>query len=210
MENNPAQQISQPIKRNTAYKLRIGGIMSGKQIMESERFKHLDLQDKKIIRVNIIVTDKYIQEGEKKFGSITLDDGSGQIKAKSFGDDVDHFFSNLNQGDTVNAIGLLRVWNNEIYINPEIIKKKDPQFLLVRKLEVEGDESKTQDRSQISALKGKILDMVKEAEKDGGIDTERLISVLKEHPETINQEIKKLLEDGIAYEPRPGKIRWLG
>lgn len=212
MENNPVQQINQPQKRNTAYKLRIGSIMSGKQVMEGERFKHLDLQDKKAIRVNVIanVTDKYIQEGEKKFGSITLDDGSGQIKAKSFGDDVDHFFANLNQGDTIIAIGLLRVWNNEIYINPEIIKKKDPQFLLVRKLEVESEESKTQNTAQISALKDKILEMVKEAEKDGGIDTEKIITELKEHPETINQEIKKLLEDGIAYEPRPGKIRWLG
>ena len=26
----------------------------------------------------------------------------------------------------------------------------------------------------------------------------------------INQEIKRLLEEGIIFEPRPGKIRWLG
>jgi len=29
-------------------------------------------------------------------------------------------------------------------------------------------------------------------------------------PNEINSEIKKLLEDGIAYEPRPGKLRYLG
>ena len=29
-------------------------------------------------------------------------------------------------------------------------------------------------------------------------------------PEVINAEIKKLLEEGIVFEPRPGKIRWLG
>jgi hypothetical protein len=52
--------------------------------------------------------------------------------------------------------------------------------------------------------------MVKEAEKDGGIDIDKIILELKEHPELINQEIKRLLEDGIAYEPRPGRLRWLG
>ena len=52
--------------------------------------------------------------------------------------------------------------------------------------------------------------MVKEAEKDGGVDIDKLILELKEHPEVINQEIKKLLEDGTAYEPRPGKLRYLG
>ena len=33
---------------------------------------------------------------------------------------------------------------------------------------------------------------------------------LHEAPEIINQEIKKLLEEGMAYEPRPGKLRFLG
>jgi hypothetical protein len=28
--------------------------------------------------------------------------------------------------------------------------------------------------------------------------------------EIINQEIQKLLEEGIIFEPRPGKVRWLG
>ena len=52
--------------------------------------------------------------------------------------------------------------------------------------------------------------MVKDAEKDNGIEIEKLILDLKEHPDVINSEIKKLLEDGIAYEPRPGKLRYLG
>ena len=29
-------------------------------------------------------------------------------------------------------------------------------------------------------------------------------------PSLINQEIKKALEDGIIYEPRPGIVRYLG
>jgi hypothetical protein len=52
--------------------------------------------------------------------------------------------------------------------------------------------------------------MIKAAEKDGGINMDTLIMELKEPPEIINQEIKRLLEDGMVYEPRPGKIRYLG
>jgi len=211
MENTQVQPSTSP-KRNTAYKLRVGTIMSAKQNLEGEKLKNIQIADKMIVRVNVIanVTDKYIQEGEKKFGSITLDDGTGQIKAKAFGDDVESFFSELNQGDTTMVLGLLRSWNNELYISPEIIKKKDPSFLLVRKLEAESEEVKVQDKVQMTVLKDKILSMIKEAEKDGGIDTEKISRELKENPDVVNQEIKKFLEEGIAYEPRPGKVRYLG
>ena len=93
---------------------------------------------------------------------------------------------------------------------PEIIKKRDPSYLLVRKLEIETDRPKAPNREQLTELKDKIIDMVKEAESDGGLETETLILKLKEHPDVINQEIKKLLEEGLIYEPRPGKTRWLG
>lgn len=198
-------------KRHTAYKLRIGSLLAGKPVLEGDRLKALDFGDRQVARANIIanVVEKFVQEGEKKFGSVTLDDGSGQIRVKAFGDDVERF-SSLNQGDTVLVIGLVRVWNNEIYITPDIIKKKEPSYLLLRKLEVEAELPKTLEQPQRAAMKDRIIEMVKAAEKDGGVDIEKIILELKEHPELINQEIRRLLEDGIAYEPRPGKLRWLG
>lgn len=202
----------QGIKRNVAYKFRIGDILAGKPLMENERLKHLEVSDKHVIRVNVIanIIEKYSQEGEKKFASVTLDDASGQIKLKLFGEDIKKFES-FNQGDTVLVIGLVRFWNNEIYISPEIIKKREPSFLLVRKLECEIDKPKIPSKDEISVLKEKIISAVKDAEKSNGIDIEFLIMNLKEYPaDTINQEIKKLLEGGIAYESRPGRLRYLG
>ena len=191
--------------------MRIGNILAGKVVLEGERFKVLEFGDKNVQRANVIanIVDKYIQEGEKKFASMTLDDGSGQIKLKSFGDEVEKF-ANFNQGDTVMAIGLLRYWNKELYITPEIIKKKDPSFLLVRKLEVEAEQPKNLHKEELTALKDKMLAMIKDAEKDNGIEVEKIITELHEHPDVINNEIKKLLEGGVAYEPRPGKLRYLG
>lgn len=202
----------QNYKRNVAYKMRIGNILSGKTILEADKLKAIEFGDKTIVRVNVIanVIDKYIQDGdEKKFASVTLDDASGQIKLKAFGEDTEKF-APLNQGDTIMVIGLLRYWNNEIYITPEIIKKREPSFLLIRKLEVEKDQPKNLQKEELTAIKGKIIDLVKSSEKDNGIDVEKIILELKEHPDIINNEIRKLLEEGIAYEPRPGKLRYLG
>jgi RPA family protein len=202
-------------KRNIAYKFRIGDLLIGKPVMDGDRFSFLELGSRKIIRVNIIgnIIDRYESQGERKYIFFTLDDGSGQIKLKCFADDVNKF-KDVLQGQTVLVIGSLRNFNNETYISPEIIKEEDTKYLLIRKLEIEKDKNKNQQpmaREQIVAVKDKILAAIKDAEKDGGIEMDMIIMNLREiSPEIINQEIKRLLEEGIIFEPRPGKMRWLG
>ncbi len=205
----------QQFKRNIAYKFRIGDILIGKPVMDEDRFSFLELGDRKIIRVNVAgnIIDKFESDGEKKFLTLTLDDGSGQIKLKSFGDDVNKF-REISQGLTVIIIGVLRYWNNEIYIAPEIIKEQDPKYLLIRKLEIEKEKSKDPVqiiKERIVAVKDKILGTIKDAEPEEGIETDKIIMGLRDiSPTIINQEIQKLLDEGIIFEPRPGKVRYLG
>ncbi len=86
--------------------------------------------------------------------------------------------------------------------------------MLIRKLETEKERSKNSqpmERNQIVAVRDRILDKIKEAENNGGIETDKVIMDLRDvSPSIIHQEIKKLLEEGIIFEPQPGKIRWLG
>ena len=207
----------QKFKRNIAYKLRIEDVLMGKPIMNQEKFQFLELGNKKIVRVNIIgnIVDKYQSEGEKKYIFLTLDDGSGQILLKAFGDDVEKF-KEIQRGATVLVVGVIRNWNNETYISPEIIKEKNPKYLLIRKLELEkqrseSSENKPLEKEQIKALKDRILDKIKNSEKDGGTETDKIITEINDaSPEIINQEIQKLLEEGMIFEPRPGKVRYLG
>ena len=117
-------------KRETAHKLRIGNLLRAKQIFEQSeaqnpRLQFVELGNKNILRINIIanIIDKYESEGESKFATVTLDDGSGQIRARVFGEEIDKF-RDLIQGDTVILIGLLRSYNQELYVMPEIIKKQ--------------------------------------------------------------------------------------
>lgn len=202
-------------KRHTAFKLRIGDILIGKPIMDNEKFRFIELGSKNIARVNIVgnIVDRYDSQGETKFSSLTLDDGSGQIKLKSFSDDVEKF-KHVSQGQTVLLIGVLRNWNNETYIQPEIIREQEPKYLLVRKKEIEKDKDKNAEplaREQIIAVKDRILGAIKNAEEAGGIERDKLIMDLRDiSPAIINQEIQKFLEEGIVFEPRPGKVRYLG
>lgn len=202
-------------KRHIANKLRIGDLLIGKSVLDQGRFQSLELGDKRINRVNIVgnIIERFDSSGDKKYTFFKLDDGSGQISLKVFGDDIEKF-KELNSGNTVLVIGVLRYWNDEIYIQPEIIKNKDPKYLLVRKLEIEKNRNeniKPIEKNQIIALKDKILEMIKNSEEEGGIETEKIIMEIREtSPEIIHKEIQKLLEEGIIFEPRPGKVRYLG
>ncbi len=214
-------------KRETAYKILIGDIQKGTPVIEEsknsenefskEKFRFLELGEKHIVRVNIIanIIEKFASEGEKRFASATIDDASGQIRIKAFGDDVKKIEA-INQGDTIIVIGLLRSYNQEIYILPEIIKKADTRYLLIRKLEVEKSTNRPinqtpQQAKQATDLADEIIAIVKAGEEQGGVDTEQIILRLKTaDPEAINSKLIKMLEDGIIYEPRPGKVRYLG
>ena len=202
-------------KREIAYKLRIGEILRGKPQVTidegRERFNFLELGNRKIVRVNVVanVIDKFSSEGEKKFATLTLDDATGQINVKTFGNEVD-LFNEISQGQTLMIIGVLRTFNNELYILPEIIKQADPRYLLIRKLEIEKTMPKEVKKEELSAVKDQLTARIKEEEKNEGIDTEKLIMEINANPEMINQELRRLLEEGIIYEPRPGRVRYLG
>ena len=202
--------MPETMQRATAYKLRIGDVLAGKPAIENEKLTFLELGNKQIIRVNIVanIIEKYESE-EKRYTALTIDDASGQIRIKIFGEDTEKFLG-IEQGNTVMIIGKIRFFNNELYIQPEIIKIQDPRYLLVRKLELEKEKPREISREEIKAVKDQIIDMIKLAESDGGIDTDKIIMQIKSSPDIINQEVQKLLQEGLAYEPRPGKIRYLG
>ncbi len=221
-------------KRETAHKLKIGDILLGTPIVEDvpqeaspdstqtpstiikEKFRFLELGDKKIIRVNLIgnIVDKYSSEGEKRYATLTIDDASGQIRLKVFGEDTE-MFKDMTHGDTILVIGVIRSYNRELYILPELVKKADPRYLLVRKLELDKKAGikKSDSNKPEKALdtRDEIIELIRAGSEAGGVSTEDLILKIKSAaPEAINSEIMKLLEDGMIYEPRPGKVRWLG
>ena len=198
-------------KRHIAFKLRIGDILSGKPIMNGERFQSLELDGKKVVRVNVIgnVVEKFESPGESKYIFTKIDDGSGQISLKAFGDEMDKL-KDLTEGKTILVIGVLRNFNNETYIAPEIVREQDPKYLLVRKLEIEKTKSNDPNfqKQQVVAVKDRILGAIKNSEQ--GVEVDDLINNLRDiSPEIIRQETQKFLEEGIIFEPRPTMLKYL-
>jgi len=151
-----------------------------------------------------------MRRGSKKYATLTVDDASGQFKLKAFGEDVG-MFENVVQGDTLQIIGNVREWNGELYVIAEVVKKVDSRWLLVRKLEIQNARKDLPvAEGGSSELKNSIMDKIKAAEADGGIDRESLVMDIEASPEAIEIEVKKLLEEGLVYEPRPGRLRYLG
>ncbi|MBT6690230.1 hypothetical protein HN903_03525 [archaeon] len=200
-------------KRNVAFKLRIGDVLKGVPMMDEGKFLFLELGDRKVVRVNMIANcvDKFIQEGEKQFGSLTVDDASGQLKLKVFGEDIARV-KDIMQGDTLQVVGNMREWNGEIYMIPEVVKKVDARWLLVRKLEIQNarKDMPAEENRGVSEVKNLVLGKIKEKESEGGIDRDALVMDIEASPDVIEIEVKKLLEEGLVYEPRPGRLRYLG
>lgn len=211
-------------KRETANKLRIGDLIKSKAVYQeaegmNRKLDFVEINGKSVRRINIIgiVIDKFKSEGERIFGSITLDDGSGQVRARLFGEECNKF-DEFTQGDTVLIIGLLRAYNEEVYIIPEIMKKQDPRYLLIRKLEIDkmtpkqmSTEQKTEAKEEVKAIRDDIISVIKSYEDQEGINKEDIQKAFSESkPEIVTKEIQKLMEDGIIYEPKPGRVRYLG
>jgi RPA family protein len=135
-------------KRMTAEKCAIGTIGNG-MFVKQDGFDPsyvLSKTGKKLSRVRTMATivDKFVAQ-DSKYASVTLDDGTGTIRAKAFKPII--LISNLEKGDIVDMISKIRMYNEEIYLMPETVFKLDnPNMITLRKAELckqaEKDEKK--------------------------------------------------------------------
>jgi len=197
------------MERQTAYKLWIGTLLKGKSVQENEKFIAIDIGSKKVSRVNIVanVIDKYSDEN-RPYVSITMDDSTGQIRVKAFADST-NILSGVNIGDTALIIGMARVFNNELYILPEIVRIVEPKWALVRKLELIKESGRFENQTtpaEATNNKERVLNMLRQNAE--GIDIDKIIMQLHDLDVTeINNIITELISDGLIYEPMPGKLR---
>ncbi len=280
-------------KRRTAFKYSIGMILNGTPKIVDNKFQFQEINGIGVLRTNIVgnVVDKYVSD-QKPYSNLTLDDGTGNIRIKAFADNAQTLMP-FEIGDCIKIIGLIRFYNDEIYVVPELITNVDPQWLIVRKLELikqfgqeayentkaqeiikeereekeldqqieqenynsylknKDEKSKinpneflqsslsstnkpkieqpdveiekidfssekniggaleNQEKNEDTSLKSTILQKLKDNDIYGGIDIDRLIMDLTAPVEDINKLILSFIEEGIIYEPRPGRIQLL-
>ena len=125
------------MKRAVAYHFRIKDLARGEYVAGGtiDNPTYVKLGDMKISRVDLLgrVLDKSDSEG---FSSMTLQDKTGKIKIKAFGNDS-IMVKGAAIGDLVRVIGKIRQDSIERFVLGEIVKKiDDANYELLRDKEL--------------------------------------------------------------------------
>ena len=198
-------------KRLVAYKVRISDILNS--ILTRDEFfaGYIKMNNLNVSRVNIIATVVYKFDDSLR-ASLAIDDGTGRIALRSFENNL--FFSKVDIGDVVLAIGKIREFNNEKYIMPEILRKiNNIEWINVRKLElnhlinVGKGIIKADDLAGVSDIKEDVYSFIKKLDNGDGVAIEEVIKNFDNSE--VENIIKKMLENGNIFEIKHGKLKVL-
>jgi len=190
-------------KRLVSTKCNVGEILNSRFIKEEGwTSNYLLIGEKKVFRINIIGTlvEKQVNEQNIRMG---LDDKTGNINLTIF-EKLPNLDS-VNVGDVVLVIGKPKLYGEEKYILPEIIKKIEPEWLKVRSKEIcsviveKPKEVKVEDVEETPDE----ISIIKKLDKGNGVDHEVLLKEIEE------KNIMRLLENGEIFEIKPGTYKVL-
>ena len=205
-------------KRQTAYKVRVRDILNSKYTKtEGSASNYLEMNEKKISRVNVVgvIVQKL---GLDNYKTIMIDDGTGRISTRVFEENV--LLDKVDVGDIVLIIGRPREFSSEKYIIIETIKKINPIWAKVRKLEFEknvikdgvfsnrvtsNNENITEEIVDLTPT-NKIVKLIREFDKGNGVSIEELSS---KNIKDMDKIIDMLLKGGDIFEVKPGKLKVL-
>ena len=218
-------------QRPVAYKIWISDLLNGSYTSGTGQFDagYVEIFGMKISKVNIIggIVDKF--KGET-YENINVDDGSGILSLKLWGEDV-KLFSDLNLGDLVLVIGKVKEYNNRIFVVPEVLKKLDnPLWLKVRKLELINKYGETKrvetkknedepgnkfiiedvvdEKADKTNSRSVILDLIEKLDFGDGADINEVMK--RSSFNEADEVVQELLRDGEVFELHKGKLRVMG
>ncbi len=235
MDNKHYKLIIHRIKmanfeRQPACKIWISDLYQGEFVKSDEEFKpnYIILKDKKISRVNLIATviRKY-QKEDGTYNSLIIEDGSAQIRVKCWGEDC-KLLKDILPSDIILLIGKIKedkINENGIYLSPEIIKKVEPNYEVLRKLELikeigkpsiiskkedtqyKEEETEAIEEIKISStnLRQKLLNII---EKKENITFEEILKEAGDSEKEVSNELNELLKGGEIFEVK-GKYNLL-
>jgi RPA family protein len=212
------------IKRNIAYKVMVKDILEGEYVKQEGEWSSnfIKLNDLEIARANIIATII-----SKDNNQAIVDDGSGRITIRSFDQEI----NSVEVGDFALIIGRPRIFDNELYLALEIIKKISSGWVELRKVElgqrqqkeiVPSKEEKVDEQVEVKAeVKPEVVteseevieqtpslniyNMIKEKDQGSGVEIQELVDEIPEAESLVNSLLKK----GEVFEVKPGKVKVL-
>lgn len=204
------------VERQTAIKVSIKSLIDGDYVQrEGWNPNFIRTAYGEVSRANVMaVVTQELDDG------YLLDDGSGQMKMKTFEEKA-----KINIGTPVQVIGRPRVYAGELFLNYEIVKKIDPAWLEFRKeelksmnpvvespqnkiVEAEGEEVHVKTSSE--NIFTKVIDMIRSFDKNNGGQGADVGAVIAELEDSETEHVvNSLLEEGEIFEIRPGRVKVL-
>jgi RPA family protein len=214
MEENPRPVM----QRQTAYKIWINELHNTAKETDSDTgMSYLPVKGKNVVRVNLfgVVADKAGYEG---YATIVLDDSSGSIRARVWGDDL-YLLEKINIGDPVFVIARWAEFNDERYLRPEIVRKVSMDWALYRRLEltkmfglpskenkvaVQLESSKVPEVEPTLADRESIISII---DKNEEASEQLLVQESGKSIEQLKPAINDLLKEGEIFAAQPGVYR---
>lgn len=198
------------IQRQIAYKVWIGDLLGKKLVKALGEWEpnYLEIKDLKVSRVNLVATivDKF--GNDTGYGTLMIDDGSGNIRVRAWQDET-KLFDDISVGDVIIIIGRVKDYTEEIYVSPEIIKKLDSDWLKLRQKELEFlyglKEISLQVNNKIDVvdIRGKVMDIIKDKDSGLGVDVSLIIDTVGDCEVVIND----MIENGEIFYVKPGFLK---
>lgn len=201
-----------PVKRSTAIKTWIASLLSAPYTPgDGDTSDHLTLNDQPCFRVNLLgVVVNISRQGLRgEIQTITLDDGTGTVEARTF----DPKPLPIPIGHCVFLIGRPRKYNTTLYLALEIVKEiQEPLWIDVRKKEVPVKNNNSTQTHVISVQQpqqatGVLLELIKKYDQGDGVDYDIIIK--ESNLANAEQLLQTLLTNGEIFQLRPGKIKLL-
>jgi len=191
------------MERLVAFKVTIADILSARPLGE-DRFL---IADTEVSRINLIAT--VISQEHAPLETLLLDDGTGQIQARSF-DTV----RDITPGSLVLIIGRLRSYGAERYVIIEILNGQIlPGWTVVRRKEnprtmghqapVIEEKPEVVQPEEVPDQARELLQRITALDDGQGVP---LDMILAECPERL---VRQLMQQGDIFEVRPGFIKRL-
>lgn len=198
-------------KRQTAYKFWIKDVINAQPVVTENFIDHFTVKSKQVSRLNVIATVVFkFKSDDGNYMAVILDDGTETIRLKCWREDT-VLLQDLNIGDIILVIGRLKEYNNELYINPEIVKKLEPNWELLRRVELLKEHGKPEqvvENVSLVQARQKVIDTIERfASDEEGTALATIIKHAELSEELTNEIINELLLEGEIYENLPGKFK---
>lgn len=206
------------IKRNTAFIFWIKDLAKSFPSLNPDGFKVFNVGGKQVRRVNVLaaVVDLY-ENTDKRYNTITLDDGSGQIRVKAWDEDT-LLVSPLLVGEMALVVGILHESNGEIFIRPEIVRKMSAEWAFARrqylnsvygKQEAEhfkvSEEVIEEPVEPTMEARGKVISLISSDEEM--VNVEEIIAKAAMPSRLVEKILDELIKDGEIFRPKAGFVQ---